>query len=172
MPPPLRRAAALGVTCRTADEADLPLLAETYFSTRREEVAQTGWPLEAQQRFLDHQFGAQHAHYQAHYPAAEWLVIERDGTPLGRLYLVEWESELRLIDIALLPEARGGGIGTALLEDLIEAARDKGKPLSIHVERNNPAMSLYRRLGFAKADEHGIYDLMIWTPPAEDDGVS
>jgi len=165
MPPPLRRAAALGVTCRAATEADLPLLAETYFSARREEVAQTGWPLEAQQRFLDHQFGAQHAHYRAHYPTAEWLVIERAGLALGRLYLDEWESELRLIDIALLPGARGGGVGTALLEDLIEAAAGKGKPLSIHVERNNPAMKLYRRLGFAKADEHGVYDLMIWTPP-------
>ncbi|MBV9932129.1 MAG: GNAT family N-acetyltransferase [Alphaproteobacteria bacterium] len=164
MPPPLRRAAALGVTCRPAAEADLPVLAETYFSTRREEVAQTGWPPEMQQRFLQHQFDAQHRHYRAHYPAAEWLVVERADAPIGRLYLEEWDTELRLIDIALLPEARGAGIGGALLEDLIEAADAKGKPLSIHVERNNPAMRLYLRLGFAKTDEHGVYDLMVRAP--------
>jgi ribosomal protein S18 acetylase RimI-like enzyme len=165
MPPPLRRAAALGITCRAAGEADLPLLAETYFSTRREEVAQTGWPAEQQQLFLAHQFDAQHRHYQANYPTAEWLVIEKAGEAIGRLYLDDWESELRLIDIALLPAARGAGIGGALLEDLIEAAAGRGKTLSIHVERNNPAMRLYRRLGFAKAGEHGIYDLMERMPP-------
>lgn len=164
MPPPLRRAAALAVTCRPAAEADLPILAETYFSTRREEVAQTGWPLDAQQRFLQHQFDAQHSHYRTHYPAAEWLVIERGGAAIGRLYVDEWESEFRLIDIALLPQARGGGIGGALIEDLIEAATAKGKALSIHVERNNPAMGLYHRLGFVKADEHGVYDLMLRAP--------
>jgi ribosomal protein S18 acetylase RimI-like enzyme len=165
MPPPLRRAAALGVTCRAAGDADIPLLAESYFSTRREEVAQTGWPLADQERFLAHQFEAQHRHYRAHYPGAEWLVVEKDGAPIGRLYLDDWASELRLIDIALLPEARGGGVGAALIEDLIEAAAARGKKLSIHVERNNPAMRLYRRLGFAKVDEHGIYDLMEWTAP-------
>jgi ribosomal protein S18 acetylase RimI-like enzyme len=165
MPPPLRRAAALGVSCRPATDADLPVLAETYFSVRREEVAQTGWPEADQRRFLEHQFDAQHRHYRAHYPSAEWLVIERAGVALGRLYLEEWPSELRLIDIALLPHARGRGIGGALLEDLIEAAAAKGKPLSIHVERNNPAMRLYLRLGFAKIDEHGVYDLMEWTQP-------
>jgi ribosomal protein S18 acetylase RimI-like enzyme len=165
MPPPLRRAGALGITCRPATEGDIPVLAETYFSVRREEVAQTGWPLEAQQQFLQHQFDAQHRHYRGHYPTAEWLVIERAGVPIGRLYLDEWEKELRLVDIALLPDARGAGIGGALLADLIEAAAAKGKRVSIHVERNNPAMNLYRRLGFAKIDEHGIYDLMEWAPP-------
>jgi ribosomal protein S18 acetylase RimI-like enzyme len=166
MPPPLRRAAALGVTCRAAEEADLPVLAEVYFSTRREEVAQTGWPPQAQHQFLAQQFEAQHSHYRAHYPKAEWLVIERGGAPIGRLYLEEWEKELRLIDIALLPQAQRGGIGTALLEDLVEAAGGKGKGLSIHVERYNPAMALYLRLGFAKVDEHGVYDLMIQSPAA------
>ncbi|HMC91920.1 MAG TPA: GNAT family N-acetyltransferase [Allosphingosinicella sp.] len=164
MPPPLPRAAALGVSCRPATDADLPVLAETYFSVRREEVAQTGWAAADQQRFLDHQFDAQHRHYRAHYQNAEWLVIERAGVAAGRLYLEEWPGELRLIDIALLPQARGGGIGGALLEDLMEAAAAKGKRLSIHVERNNPAMRLYVRLGFAKIDEHGIYDLMEWVP--------
>jgi len=160
MPLPLDRAQRLGIACRPATEADLPVLAETYVSTRAEEVAQTGWPLEAQHRFLTQQFEAQHLHYRAHYPNAEWLVIERDGVPLGRLYLEEWEREIRLIDIALLPHARGGGIGGALVEDVIDAAAARGKAVSIHVERMNPAMRLYLRLGFAKVDEHGIYDLM------------
>jgi GNAT superfamily N-acetyltransferase len=160
MPPPLRRAERLGIACRPATDADLPVLAETYFSTRAEEVAQTGWPVEAQHRFLLQQFEAQHRHYRDHYPKAEWLVIERGGAALGRLYIEEWERELRVIDIALLPAARGGGIGGALLEDLIDDAAATGKAVSIHVERMNPAMRLYLRLGFAKVDEHGIYDLM------------
>lgn len=165
MPPPLPRAEALGITCRPATDADLPLLAETYASTRREEVAQTGWPPEAQEAFLAEQFQLQHMHYRAHYKGAEWLVVERGGEPVGRLYLDEWESELRLVDIALLPAARGAGAGGALLQDLMEAAAARGKRLSIHVEQNNPAMRLYRRLGFEKVDEHGIYHLMEWTPP-------
>jgi len=165
MPPPLRRAGALGVTCRPATDDDLPHLAQTYFSTRLEEVAQTRWPAADQVRFLNHQFDAQHRHYRAHYPNAEWLVVERAGTAIGRLYIEEWEREIRLIDIALLPNARGGGIGQALIEDLLEDAAAKGKALSIHVERMNPAMRLYLRLGFVKVDEHGVYELMEWRPP-------
>jgi ribosomal protein S18 acetylase RimI-like enzyme len=172
MPPPLPRAAALGVTCRPATDADLPLLAETYGSTRREEVALSGWPAETQDAFLAQQFQAQHAHYRAHYPTAEWLVIERKREPVGRLYLDEWANELRLVDIALLPHARGLEIGEALLQDLMDAAAARAKKLSIHVEQNNRAMRLYLRLGFAKVDEHGIYYLMEWTPPPRPQPVS
>ena len=164
MPPPLPRAARRGIACRPATEAALPVLAQTYFSTRIEEVAQTGWPVEAQRNFLIQQFEAQHRHYRTHYPDAEWLVIERDGVPLGRLYLDIRPDDLHLIDIALLPEGRRGGIGGALLEDLIEAAQADGRSVTIFVERNNPAMRLYRRLGFEKVSEEGVYDLMRRAP--------
>jgi GNAT superfamily N-acetyltransferase len=164
MPPPLRAAARLGVSYRAAADADLAFVASVYASTRIEEVAATGWPMEMQQQFLALQADAQHRHYQRTYPDAEWLVIERDGKPIGRLYIEEWPSQFRLIDISLLPEGRGQGVGGAILSDLCEAAAAAGKALTIHVERNNPAMSLYLRLGFAKIDEHGIYDLMEWRP--------
>lgn len=168
MPPPLRAAARLGVSYRESTEADLAFVAAVYASTRTEEVAASGWPLEMQMQFLAHQADAQHRHYRAYYPDAEWLVIERAGKAIGRLYIEEWPSQIRLIDIALLPEGRGGGVGGAILADLQAMAAAAGKTLSIHVERNNPAMSLYLRLGFAKVDEHGIYDLMEWrAPPAE-----
>jgi GNAT superfamily N-acetyltransferase len=162
----LNQAAGLGVRYRPATDQDLPLLAWVYASTRVDEVAATGWPAEVQRDFLAQQFHAQHQHYRQHYPDAEWLVIERDGEPIGRLYLEEWADQLRLIDIALLPSARGGGIGTAILTDLMEQASAAGKPLTIHVEKNNPAMGLYLRLGFAPIDEHGVYDLMEWRPAA------
>jgi len=168
VPPPLKAAARLGLAYRTATEADLPLLALVYASTRVEEVARTGWPLETQHQFLAHQFDAQHRHYRQHYPAAEWLVIEREGAAAGRLYLEEWADQIRLIDIALLPNQRGTGAGSAILADLMDMAAAAGKPLTIHVEKNNPAMRLYKRLGFVPIDEHGVYDLMEWRPSADD----
>lgn len=91
-------------------------------------------------------------------------MIERFGAPIGRLYLFNKEDEVRLVDIALLPEARGSGIGTALLEDLFVFARQVAKPVTIHVEANNPAMRLYRRLGFAQIEDKGVYHLMEWRP--------
>jgi GNAT superfamily N-acetyltransferase len=166
MPPPLRAAARLGVSYRESTEADLGFVALVYASTRLEEVAAAGWPVEVQRQFLAQQADAQHRHYRAHYPNAEWLVIERAGKGIGRLYLEEWASEIRLIDISLLPEGRGDGVGGAILVDLQDMARAAGKALGIHVERNNPAMRLYSRLGFVKIDEHGVYDLMEWREPA------
>lgn len=165
MPPPLRAAGRLGVSYRPSTDEDLPFLALVYASTRLEEVAQSGWPLEMQHQFLAHQADAQHHHYRRHYPDAEWLVIERGGSAIGRLFIEEWASQIRLIDISLLPEGRGGGVGSAILADLQEMAASAAKPLTIHVERNNPAMRLYSRFGFAKIDEHGVYDLMEWRPP-------
>lgn len=162
MPPPLRAAAGLGVSYRESTEEDLRFLATVYASTRLEEVAATGWPEEMQLHFLAQQADAQHRHYRRTYANAEWLVIERGGEAIGRLFLEEWSDQIRLIDIALLPQGRGGGVGGAILADLQEMATDSGKALTIHVEQNNPAMRLYRRLGFVKVDEHGVYDLMEW----------
>ena len=162
MPPPLAAAAGLGLSYRPIADEDLPFLAELYASTRAEEVAASGWPVELQRQFLAQQFDAQHRHYMAHYPDADWLVIERGGEAIGRLYIEEWPSQFRLIDIALLPAARGQGAGTAILHDVMAQAAAAGKALSIHVEKNNPAMELYRRLGFATAEDKGVYDLLVW----------
>jgi ribosomal protein S18 acetylase RimI-like enzyme len=148
-------------------EADLPFLGRLYASTRWDELAPAAWSDAEKSTFLDMQFHAQHAHYQQHYPAADWLVILRDGEPIGRLYIVRWQREHRLIDIAFMPEHRGQGFGTALMRDLMDEAAAAGKPLSIHVEKFNPAMRLYRRLGFVTAEDKGVYDLMRWTPPTQ-----
>ena len=164
MPPPPRRIAALGVTYRAMVEADFPFTAALYASTRTEELAPTGWPDEVKQAFLAQQHEAQHRHYQAHYPGAEWLIVERDGAAIGRIYIHERETEIRLIDIALLPAHRRAGIGGAMIGDLIEWAEGLGKSISLHVEPNNPIRPFYLRLGFVSQGLAGAYEAMLWQP--------
>jgi RimJ/RimL family protein N-acetyltransferase len=162
----LKAAAPLGISLRPMVDADLPFAAALYASTRAEELAQTGWPIEQQQAFLAQQHEAQHHHYRSHYDGAEWLIVERGGEAIGRLYLVEWTSELRIIDIALVPDVRGEGIGGALVADVMARAAEAGKAVSAHVERNNPALRLYARLGFTLAEDKGVYWLLEWRPGA------
>jgi GNAT superfamily N-acetyltransferase len=160
MPPFPHRAGQLGIGYRPRTPADLAFLFSVYASTREEELAQTGWPLEARLEFLRQQFEAQRDHYDKHYPNAEWLIIQADGEDVGRLYTEEWRDQIRIIDIALLPGARRHGFGRAILEDIFAAASAIGKKVSIHVEKHNPAMGLYQRLGFAAVEDKGVYDLM------------
>lgn len=166
--PPIVTTAPPGLTLRWTTDADLPFLAELYASTRREEVAQTPWTDEEKEAFLAWQFESQHTHYQQYYPDCEFLVVERDAMgrreAIGRLYVDRWEKEIRLVDIALLPEHRGSGWGGKLLEGLLAEGRERGLPVSIHVEASNPAMSLYTRLGFRHVDTNGVYHLMRWEP--------
>jgi ribosomal protein S18 acetylase RimI-like enzyme len=157
------RAAETGMSFRPITDADLPFLAEVYASTRTEELAVTPWTGEEKAAFLQMQFQAQHAHYQQYYPEADWLIIVRGGEDIGRLYVERWASEHCIIDIAFLPDHRRKGLGEALLRDLLDEAAAAGKAVSIHVEKFNPAMRLYRRLGFKTEENKGVYDLMRWT---------
>jgi ribosomal protein S18 acetylase RimI-like enzyme len=136
-----------------------------YASTRAEELAVAPWDDAQKDAFLRSQFEAQDAWYREHYADASFDVIVVDGEPAGRLYVHRGDREIRIVDIALLPEHRGIGIGTTLLRDLLAEADAAGKRVTIHVERFNPARRLYERLGFSIAEDRGIY-LFLERPPA------
>lgn len=72
----------------------------------------------------------------------------REQRPIGRLYVARWDTEIRIIDIALLPASRNGGIGSTILNDLLAEGTREAKRVTIHVEMFNPALRLYERLGF------------------------
>ena len=139
----------------------MAFLEALYASTRHDELALTHWSEDERRTFLAEQFKAQHAHYMTHYPDADWLVIIHQRERIGRLYLERWPTQHRIIDIALTPKERGNGFGAAILNDLIDEASEAGKTVSIHVEKNNPAMRLYERLGFEAREDKGVYDLMV-----------
>lgn len=149
---------------RPMSESDRGFLERVYASTRAEELAPVPWTMEQKAAFLSHQFAAQHAHYQQHYAGSEFLVVEEEGRPVGRFYVARWAAEIRIIDIALIPEARGRGIGESLLRGLLAEARELGKPVTIHVERQNRALRLYERLGFGLEEDKGVYLFLKWRP--------
>lgn len=157
----------MSITFRPIQKHDLPLLLKIYSSTRETELAPVPWSIEEKQQFLKQQFEAQHSYYQEYFPQAKFLIIQKKGAPIGRLYRDNREDEIRLIDIALLPEFRGKGIGGKLLSEILAEAKRRDVLVRIHVEMNNPALHLYKRLGFRSIEEQGIYFLMEWQPNPE-----
>lgn len=149
---------------RPEEPEDTTLLYRLYASTRAGEMKLVPWSDSQKEAFLRTQFDAQTAHYHRYYPNASYEVILLEGEAIGRLYVHRTEDEILLIDITLLPKYRGAGIGGGLLNDLLSEAAAQRKPVRIHVERENPAMHLYTRLGFQKIEDKGIYYFMEWTP--------
>ena len=135
-----------------------------YAGIRTEELAVVAWDEAHTAPFLPMQFAAQHQFYQERYTRTDFLIILRDTVPVGRLSVARWEDEIRTVAIALLPPYRNAGIGTAILRDLLAEAAVAQKPVRIHVEKFNPALRLYERLGFAPIADKGVYLFMEWAP--------
>lgn len=155
---------ALGVSVRPEREEDIPFIRRLYCEMRWAELAAVqDWSDEQKIGFLAQQYEAQRQHYARAYYDAEFLVIERAGEPIGRLYLYRGDpKDIRIVDIGLLIAARNHGLGRAIIEAVFDEARAGGRTVSIHVEVFNPARRLYDRLGFVEEGEHGPYRLMRW----------
>jgi ribosomal protein S18 acetylase RimI-like enzyme len=151
------------VILRAATAGDREFLYRVYASTRAEELAATDWSDEQKAVFLRQQFDVQDAHYRT-YEGASFQVIVSDNENAGRLYIHRRAREIRVMDIALLPDFRARGIGAHILQDVQrEAARD-GSCVTVHVEKFNAARALYERLGFIEAGDAGVYLLLRWEP--------
>ncbi len=145
------------LTKRPVKPEDREFLFHVYASTRQAELAQTGWHAAQIDAFLRSQFDAQDRHYRDVYPDAVFEVLLWDRGRAGRLYVGHWETELCIIDIALLPAFQHLGIGGALLQTLFAEADATQRPVRIHVEKFNPALHWYTRLGFIPIADHELY---------------
>jgi ribosomal protein S18 acetylase RimI-like enzyme len=153
------------ITLRAVAASDEEFLLAVYGSTRAEELALTDWSEGKKAEFVEMQFRAQKKYYEENYPAARFEVILCEGKRAGRLYTCELAGEIRIMDIALLPEYRARGIGTCLLRRVQRQAAAQNKKVGIHVEIFNRALVLYERLGFKKVADKGVYYFFEWSPP-------
>ncbi|MDE2595706.1 MAG: GNAT family N-acetyltransferase [Sphingomonadales bacterium] len=164
IPDPLARA---GITLRPELPGDDAFLLALYRSTREHELAIVpDWDEGVKAAFIAQQFAAQRHHYRGTIENCAFDVIERNGTLIGRLYTQERQTQLHIVDIALVAGERGQGLGQALLEGLIAEAGRAGKAVGIFVEGFNPARRLYDRLGFQPIGEQGVYLEMERLPDA------
>lgn len=154
------------LTLRPATPADEGFLCDLYAQNRQAEFRAWGLDEAMLASLLQMQFTAQQTTYATQYPDADHDIILLDGRPVGRFYVHRATDHLLLVDIALVPEVQGRGLGTALLQALLDEGGKKGLPVRLHVGITNPARCLYQRLGFTALGSDGVYEHMQWQPPS------
>ena len=153
------------LTLRRAMPDDEHFLLSLYGSTRDEELAQVEWIEGQKEQFLRWQYELQRNEYLTRFPDSDYYVVLFDNEPAGRIWIGRDHHQIRLLDIALLPQFQNRGAGTLLLRALIDEASLERKPLRHMVFVLNPeAHRFYERLGFVVIDDLGAYKHMEWRP--------
>ena len=168
---PRSDAATVIYTLRPVDDAqDAQFLSKVYASTR-DDLMMTGLPAEQLRMLVEMQQRAQEQHYRANHPTAEHYIVCLEGEDIGRLIVERLDGALTLVDVALLPEFRGRGIGGAIMSDLTNEAASSQRAFVLHVIKTNPAVNLYQRLGCEITGDLGMHYRMEWRPRAGDTTV-
>ncbi|MBA2732465.1 MAG: GNAT family N-acetyltransferase [Acidobacteria bacterium] len=159
--------AASAIALRPVLPEDKEFLHEVYASTRADELSQVAWSETQLKAFLKMQLNARDQSYRMHYHEIDDRIILFRDHPIGRLIMVRTNEEIRLADIALLPEHRGSGMGTSLIKDLMNEASNTKRPIRLQVEKTNMhAKRLYHRLGFTTMSENMTHVQMEYQPGA------
>jgi GNAT superfamily N-acetyltransferase len=149
---------------RVARTADEPFLFDVFCTGLADEVAAMPDP-SLVRHFLRIQYTAQESRFRARYPGHERYVVSVDGRDAGRCYLHRTPTTLHAVDLMLLPEHRSGGVGSRLVADLLEEARDHRKVVSARVARRNPrATAFFATLGFRLAAMDDLDHYYEWHP--------
>jgi ribosomal protein S18 acetylase RimI-like enzyme len=157
--------AAPAVALRPVSPDDEQFLYEVYASTRRDELSQIPWSEAQLKSFLKMQLNARDQSYRMYYAGIDDRIILFQNQPIGRLIVVRGDEEIRLADIALLPEHRSSGTGTSLIKDLMTEAGETKRPIRLQVEKPNAAARrLYERLGFTTIGENITHFQMEYRP--------
>lgn len=153
----------MNVSLRKATREDEPFLFKLYVSMRAEEFSAVPWSEEQLEAFLRTQFTMQQRTYDAKYPEAEHKIILCDGTDAGAVKFNSTPEDIHLVDLILLPEYRNQGAGSTLLKQFQREAEHTGRTISLRVVKTNPAIRLYKRVGFSVLDEEAAYLFMKWS---------
>jgi GNAT superfamily N-acetyltransferase len=149
------------LTLRLVTKDDDPFLVALYGGTREAELSQAEWAEGQREVFVRWQFDLQRREYDARFPDARYQLILIDGEPAGRIWVGEDEEQIRLLDIALLPQFQKRGAGTVLLRELMQEATSAGKHLRHMVfVLNDNAHRFYEQLGFVIIEDLGAYKHM------------
>jgi ribosomal protein S18 acetylase RimI-like enzyme len=143
-------------TLRPASSADYQWLWELKRSTMRPYVELTWghWDEATQEEF-----------FRKHFSSETVQIISLDGQRAGLLNVERETDEMFLANLQIHPSFQNRGLGSAVLQELLESASALGVPIRLQVLRVNVgAARLYGRFGFKLYSETPTHLLMRWNP--------
>jgi GNAT superfamily N-acetyltransferase len=152
------------LSLRRATSGDDDFILKLYKSSRGDDLRELGWEESRIDEFLTMQYEAHRTFEAGDYPDASDEVIIFEHRPVGRLLVDRREAEIRIADLALLPEYRNRGLGSFLIRNLQKEARTAGRPLRLQVITFSPAINFLERLGFERTSETGSHFQLEWNP--------
>lgn len=143
---------------KAATEADYAWLWELKRATMKSYVIQTwgSWDDQLQEEFFRGNFS----------PGSVQMILLGDQRA-GLLEVKQEPREIFLANIQIHPASQNRGLGSAVVQTVLEGARTLGQPVRLQVLKvNTAAQKLYHRLGFQAYDETLTHVLMRWRPSA------
>ncbi|QAU46351.1 GNAT family N-acetyltransferase [Bradyrhizobium guangzhouense] len=148
---------------RPEQDADNDFRFALFCQSRAAELALMPIEPVAHEQLMRIQYRGQTMTYRTNFPGARFDIIEREGSAIGRLITDRAGHHIAIVDWAIMPEMRGRGIGTAIMQSLMEEARQTNREIRLKVASNNAAaLRLYLRLGFAEVAEMPLYTELAW----------
>jgi RimJ/RimL family protein N-acetyltransferase len=117
------------------------------------------------------QFASRTATYRSQYPDALFAILERDGSPFGRVVVDEPPKGSSggtacIVDLELMAESRGGGIGSALMTSLVLWLGQRCEAVRCTVLAGNEAsLRMCRRAGFVPVADNPPHVELEWRRP-------
>lgn len=141
----------LAVELRAAQESDVPFLLQLRALSLEPHEKKAGLPPSAQRRL---------ERVRAHFEAGQ--VIELAGQPVGLVKVVRSAQRWKLLQLQVLPQYQGRGIGTEVVLDVLKQARAVHLPVVLTVLKENPAKRFYERVGFRVVGEREhVYEMSV-----------
>lgn len=156
-----------GLHIRPSRSSDRVFLEQLYRSTR-EDLEWIDADRDVIDTIMSMQYKAQTQGYGEQFPNALYFIIEYQDERIGRAALDFGTDEIRVVDIAFLPKARGRGYGESVIRAFMVCAEQSMAPLTLSVLQHNlKARALYERLGFKLESVSLPYLRLVWYPRME-----
>ena len=153
------------VVLRPEEASDTDFLYVLFRSHMLAELALMPVDAATKEQLVRMQFDSQTVSYHAQFPEARFDIVEQYGRPIGRLIVDSGGDAGCIVDFALLPECRGGGLGTAIIAAVL---RQQSRPVLCKVLYNNEAsLRMCRRVGFVQIGGELPFLQLEWRPSGE-----
>ena len=150
------------ISLRPVTADDREFLLRVYECSREIELSMVPWDAATRRAFVEHQFDAQSSYYSSEYQDPVHHVIKLADEPVGRLYVNRTDTEIAILDITVLSQYRGRGIGSSIVGDLLDEARRSDKSVQVYAETFNPSQEFFTKRGFKIENNDGVNLKLVW----------